>query len=278
MRSRAQALILGLFLVLVMGVIACGGGGEQVNEMAEAEYAWLTENKAKLDAARQELAELRTQAEMEAAAAEEAEDEDEGEETAEGEGEEAAGPSLQDQIAEKEQEILDLSGEMVQRVVGYLNEHDPMLEGEPPSERQIEVIRMKSDEDMVVAGEYIERGGDYKRAITIYQDALKLDPENTKLQEGLARAEELRFMSAERLALVKKGMSEDEVREALGPVNLRNIREYPERNVIAWFYPVDETGAASAVWFRENRDGDYTVYKTEFEQVKGRDTAPEEES
>ena len=269
MRSRAQALVMAALLLAAVTAIGCGGQEDTVNEEAEAEYAWLTENKNKLATMRQELADLRAQAE-----AQEAEGETEGEgEGEEGEGE--AGPSLAGQIATKESEVLATADEFLQRVVGYLNVHDPMLEGEPPSERQIEVIRMKSDEDILTASEYIDRGGDYRRAINIYQDAMQLDPDNEKLQSALVAAREMRYMTEERLAEVKKGMSENDVKAVLGPVNLRNVREYPERNVIAWFYPVDDTGAASAVWFRK-RGETYSVYKTEFEQVKGRGPDGEE--
>ena len=152
-----------------------------------------------------------------------------------------------------------------------------MLEGEPPSEKQAAVLRMKSAEDILIADEYIERGGDYRRAIRIYEDAMQLDPENPDLQAALDKANEMRFMTEERLAGIKKGMTQDEVRELLGPVNLRNIRDYPERNVIAWFYPVSEDGAASAVWFRKNRSGELAVYKTDFDQIKGREEPAEGE-
>ena len=162
--------------------------------------------------------------------------------------------------------------------VGYLNVYDPMLEGEPPNERQLEVIRMKSAEDIITAGEYIERGGDYRRALTIYTDAMALDPDNEDLKSAIAEAEEMRYMNEERLGGVKNGMTEDEVKALLGPVNLRNVRDYPERNVIAWFYPVDDTGKASAVWFRKKAGEEYKVYKTEFEQVKGRGPDGEEVS
>ena len=70
MRSRAQALVFGVILVLAVAWIGCGGQQEQVNEAAEAEYAWLTENQARLSTLRQELADLRAQAEMEAEEAE----------------------------------------------------------------------------------------------------------------------------------------------------------------------------------------------------------------
>lgn len=275
MRSLARRSVWAVLLVLAIGGIGCGEKGEQVNETAVAEFDWLTESQQALQSLRQELADLRAQAEAQASEGEEGEAASEGEEgeaATEGEGE----MSLEKQIREAEGKVLELSEEFNQRIAGFFNEIEPMLEGEEPNERQAAVLRMKSAEDMVIAAEYIERGGDYRRAIRIYQDAMALDPDNPDLQAALARAEEMRFMTRERLAEVKNGMTQPEVKKLLGPVNLRNVRDYPERNVVAWFYPVDESGKASAVWFRKNRSGELAVYKTEFEQIKGRDESGEE--
>lgn len=269
MRSRAQGFVLAMLLVLAVVWIGCGDKGPKVNEAAEAAYAALVEGQTALNDLRQQLADLRAEAE---AAAEGDEGEGEGEEGETPEGEEGeAGPSLEEQIQTVETKLLEVSETYNQNIADYLNVVDPMFEGEPPSEKQAAVLRMKSAEDMVIAGEYIDQGGDYRRAIRIYEDALERDPDNEDLQAALAKANEMRFMTEERLATVKKGMTQDEVKGLLGAVNLRNIRDYPERNVVAWFYQVDESGKASAVWFRQNRGGEYTVYKTEFEQIKGRE-------
>lgn len=276
MRSRAQGYVLAMLLVLAVVWIGCGEKGPKVDEAAEAAYAALVEGQTALNDLRQQLADLHAEAE---AAAEDGEGE-EGEtpEGGEGEGEEGeTEPSLEEQIQALEGQLLEASETYNQNIADYLNNIDPMLEDEVPSEKQAAVLRMKSAEDMVIAGEYIEQGGDYRRAIRIYEDALQLDPDNAELQAALDKANEMRFMTEERLATVKKGMTQDEVKGLLGAVNLRNIREYPERNVIAWFYPVDDSGAASAVWFRENRSGEFTVYKTEFEQIKGREAPSESE-
>ena len=76
-------------------------------------------------------------------------------------------------------------------------------------------------------------------------------------------------MTEERFAQVKKKMTRDEVREILGQVMLSNLREYPERGVIGWFYRKEDGGAA-AVYFREKRKGDdnWVVYDTNFNAVK----------
>lgn len=278
MRARTQGFVSATLLVLTVMWVGCGDKGEEVNEAAEAEYAALLENQEQLAELREELADLREEAKSAAEeAAEEVEDAaDDAAEEVEEALDDAQEPSLEERIADVEAKIKEAADGMGEKIANFLNNVDPMLEGEEPSERQMTVLRMKSAEDMVIASEYIQKGGDYRRAIRIYEDALVYDPENEELQAALAKANEMRFMTEERLASVKKGMTEDEVLELLGPVNLRNKRDYPERNVVAWFYPVDENGAASAVWFRKNRNGQLAVYKTDFNQLKGREDEPAE--
>jgi tetratricopeptide (TPR) repeat protein len=242
-----------------LSLVGCGEGGQKVDAAREAEWAWLVDNKAKLDSVRQEVTELEES--IKAAPTEE---------EAETEGEEEGAVSVADleqQLEGRREEAETLADTLMQRLVGYLNA-EPMIEGEPLTESQLAAIRMKSDEDMVLAREYIEKGGDYRRAIDIYQTALQLDPENEELMAALESAKEDRYVSEERFAAVKDGMTQDDVRAALGPVNLHNIREYPDRNVEAWFYPTAEGGYAAAVWFRENkRSGDLVVYQLKYNAV-----------
>ncbi|MDH3743859.1 MAG: hypothetical protein OES47_02020 [Acidobacteriota bacterium] len=252
MRCLNRELSLVCMALLMATSIACGPKGPAVNEAAEAEWALLSEADGKLDSLREELAGLE-----EAAGAEPVE------------GEEAPADDLAAQIEEKKSEIESTAGDFLTRIGNYLNEIDPMFADEPATERQLAVIRMKSDEDILLGGEWIEEGGDYKKAISIFTDALELDPDNESLKAVLASAEEMRFMTEERLGQVAKGMSPEQVREMLGPVNLRNIREYPERKVVAWFYPVNEKNEASAVWFRKNKSDELVVYRTNFEEVRG---------
>jgi tetratricopeptide (TPR) repeat protein len=248
-------------------LLGCGGGSEKVDEAREAEWAWLVENKAKLDSLRQEVTELE---ESIKAAPTEEEGETEGEEEGA-----VSVADLEQQLDGRQAEAETLADTLMQRLVGYLNA-EPMIEGEPLTESQLAAIRMKSDEDMVLAREYIQKGGDYRRAIDIYQTALQLDPENDELMAALESAKEDRYVSEEKFAAVKNGMTQDEVRTALGPVNLHNIREYPDRNVEAWFYPTAERGYAAAVWFRENKkSGDQVVYQLKYDAVSPEQMAEE---
>lgn len=128
-------------------------------------------------------------------------------------------------------------------------------------------LDMYVDESMRVARQHIEEGGDYRQAIQIYQQTMNLDPDNEELKAALAEAETNRYMTEERFARVEDGMSQDEVRDLLGPVNLRNIRDYEEGERIAWFYPREQQGYAAGVFFQRNDDGGYSVYSTDFDAV-----------
>lgn len=262
------AVVAGL-VALVM--VSCGPKGPTEAELAqEAEWAWLQEEKQALDDLRQQLSELRQKV-AEGPAEGEGEGEGEGEEAAEGEAEpaptEADVEALANDIAEK----ADTFGG---RLVTFLNS-DPMIEGEPPTERQLAALHMKSDEDIALAQEWIDKGGDYKRAIDIYNNALRFDPDNEAVMAALAEAEANRYMTEERFKEAKKGMTEAEVRAVLGQVNLHNIKPFPDRKVTAWFYPTADNGAAAAVWFEEKKDGTNKVYRLNFKEVKSREEEAE---
>lgn len=239
----------GLALVAALCVLAtlaaCGGGGETASADAaqEAEWAELQQMKQTLDAKRAELAQAREQL---AAAGEE----------------EAAELSARvEQLAAETQTMAD---DFNSRLVTYINANAPVV-GEPPTERQKEAIRLKSAEDILYAQEYIEQGGDYSRAIDIYKAALVADPENQELQAALTTAESQRYMSEERFAEVKRGMSDDQVRQLLGTPHYRNVREF-ENGTVGWFYPTDVNRSAAAIYFRKKGD-DLEVYNADYRAV-----------
>lgn len=241
-----------------------------MNEAQEARWTAVQEGREALAALRREVAER----EQALAAAEEA---------AEGEAEAAEGAAmptpaeLEAEITAKKAEAQAKADELIQNVVDFLNAEN-MEAGLPPTERQLEAIRIKSAEDMVLAQEYIDKGGDYRRAIDIYNAALQLDPDNEELKARLADAEANRYMSQERFAAAKKGMTQKEIRKVLGQVNLHNVREYPDRNVTAWFYPTAEGGYAAAVWFRpEKKSGEPKAYQVKYEAVTPEDPGGEGE-
>jgi tetratricopeptide (TPR) repeat protein len=267
---------LGL-ICLTLGVFAaCGPSEEKVAAQKQQE------NQQKLEELQQQhdaLVEKRSQlAEDKARLAAGAEENGGETPSAEGTAEAAAGGEAGNEMTQEElaaevdrleKEVEEDAGAFYQALTEFINEDVPIIQGEPMSDIQKAAVRMKSDEEMLMAHEYIEAGGDYKRAISIYQQALIADPDNAELQAALEKAESLRFMTEERLSQVKKGMNEDEVRELLGQPNLYNVKEYEKQGVTAWYYPTNEQGAAAAVWFRP-RHGEHQVYKTDFNAVAGR--------
>jgi hypothetical protein len=210
-----------------------------VSQAANAEWSWLQETKKDLDRRRAALATLA-----------------------------ASGTEVDPKLA-REAEALSL--EFNRRLVELINA-DPPVQGKPASERQKAAIRMKSDEEIVLARQFIEQGGDYQRAVDIYKEALAVDPGNSRLREELARAQARRYMSREAFDQVKEGMEQEEVRRLLGQPNLHNVRDYPDRGVVGWFYPKDTSGAAAAVWFRKE-SGSASVYLLDFNALDPRAAA-----
>jgi len=167
-----------------------------------------------------------------------------------------------------------MTGELDHRLVDFINGHPP-VQGEPLTHRQQAALRMKSDEDLMIAREHIEKGGDYLRAAEICEAALAVDPDNAEVKAELQKIRAGRFMTADRFLQVQKGMTPAEVRELLGTPHPRNVRGYPDRGIEAWFYPKDESGAAAAVWFQKReREEDSRVYQLDFDAVRPAPTTP----
>lgn len=258
------AWIRALGIVCAVGVIAACAGGEDEATQREAEFAAIEQQKAALEAKRLEVAQLEERLAAARALGEEGE---EAEEAAEGEamgGETASVEELEQQLAQARDEAQALGEEFMTNLVGFLNSAN-MVQGEEPTGVLLEAIRMKSAEDLIIAKEYISAGGDYRRAIEILQTALMLDPDNPELVAALEQAKADQYMTEERFAQVSKGMTMDQVRERLGTVNVHNVREYPEKNVTAWFYRREDKGAAG-VYFQD-KDGEMVVYRADYDAI-----------
>ena len=271
MWRTSEGVWVGSVLLMALVLVACGPSGPSKQELAlQEEFEALQEMQAELTAKRLELADLRLELLSTVVEEVEAETEEGVEEAVEEE------VDLASQISALEEEIAVITDEYGGRLVAALNAN-PMIEGEEPTEMQRALITMKSDEDLALASEWIEKGGDYKRAIEIYNAALLIDPDNEKVKAALAHAEDARYMKAEIFEQVKKGMSPEQVRGFLGQVNLHNIREDPDRGVVAWFYPTSEAGDAAAVWFRESKKtGELEAYQIKFEAISATGEAEEE--
>lgn len=237
-------------VVLFASLVACGPSEEERVSAARADaWAELQEDQAALNAKRDELAGLRAQV------------------AAPGEDDDVDALSAEADALDNE---VGTDGEAFStKLVNYINEAEWELGGEM-TEEQRAAFAMKSAEDMYLAEEYVVKGGDYRRAVEILQRSLGVDPDNPDLQARLAEYEEARYVTAERLAEVERGMSEGEVEALLGKVFHRNVREFDAENVFAWFYPKNPeehgAGAAAGVFFRE---GNKQVYRTDFNAVEG---------
>jgi tetratricopeptide (TPR) repeat protein len=257
MDRKLSALAGSLLLVLA---VACGGGKEAAakakQQARDAEWTELQQHKADLDQKRQRLAELRTQA-----GAESDESMPAGEAAAGGE------PAAGSEEQQLEQDISTDSQAFYEQLVNFINSAEIVV-GQELTERQKAAIAMKSDEDILVAQEFIDKGGDYARALEIYDTALQADPDNEHLHQAKQWAEEHRWMTEERFAAVKKGMTRAEVRAVLGQPNLHNIQTYPEKKTVAWFYPKGPDRSAAGIYFNQKGSGPYKVYLAQFNAVK----------
>jgi hypothetical protein len=231
LRKRGATLV---GAALLIAGIACGRTAEErrteaPSPAAAAEWAWLQKTKQALDGQRADL------------------------------GAGSASPKLA-----RHTEVL--AAEFNRRLAEFINA-DPPVQGEPLTELQQAAIQMKSDEDIRLAHQFIAQGGDYQRAIDILGEALTVDSANPRLREELSKARARRYMTRETFSRVKDGMDQEDVRRLLGQPNLHNMRAYPNRDVVGWFYPKDESGAAAAVWF--HHDGErYTVYLRDFDALQ----------
>jgi tetratricopeptide (TPR) repeat protein len=160
-----------------------------------------------------------------------------------------------------EKETIKLGDDFFSKLTEYIN-NAGIAEGAALTPQQRQAFDFLADENMLIAREYIDKGGDYKKAIDIYEQALFNDPQNSKLLAAKTEAERLRHMTKDRFDLVKKGMSEAEVRNLLGQAKASNIRDFEEAKQKGWFFPKEDGGAAG-VFFKDGK-----VVTTNFDQVK----------
>lgn len=252
---------------LVLAVIACsetqeGSGAAQDSE----QWSNIIAAKTELEAKRAELMALHAADEAEDAAEEDAEDTEDtpADESEEGEEGAASTEEVVD-LDEFQKEIDELAGAFGQQLVDFINSQGISVGGElTPQQR--EALDMKAGEDLLVAQEYIDKGGDYSRAINIYIQALVVDPNSTILLAAKEKAEAERYMTEERFSAVTKGMSTDEVRSLLGTPRPENVREF-DNGIIGWYYPKDEPRSAAGIFYQEKKDV-LGVYKTDFNAIE----------
>lgn len=236
-KGRAKLGAIALSCLLCGAWLPAGCGRSEDPEVAapsaaaDSEWAWLQATRKELDEKRRRLA--------------------------------AAGQTPDPALAKDAERQ---TAELNRRLLEFINATPPVA-GEPLTELQKTALRMKSEEDALLAREHIEKGGDYQRAIEIYEDALAVDPDNLSLKTELEKARQRRYITFEAFVQVKEGMKDGEVKSLLGHPNLHNVREYSERGVVAWFYPKGENGAAAGVWF-EKKGNALVVYEADFEAIQ----------
>ncbi|MEE8523872.1 MAG: hypothetical protein V3T72_08065 [Thermoanaerobaculia bacterium] len=273
MSSVRNLFAFAVLLSLVFGLSACTSSSPEEDAAAANAEAWALTQQAKdtLEAKRQEVRDLRAEIASAdengsgKAAADEGGEEGEGG----GEGGEDEAVSPEERLVALEAELVKLTEDFTTQVIGFINSQE-LFEGQDLTETQRAAFDMKAAEDILVAQEYIDKAGNYQKALDIFATSLLADPDSQLLLEARARTEELRYMTEERFAAAKKGMGEAEVREALGTPQPVNIREYDDGEVIAWFYPKAARKAAAGVYFREQR-GELKVYSVDFAAIKAAD-------
>ncbi len=105
-------------------------------------------------------------------------------------------------------------------------------------------------EKVLIGDEYMNVLSRYDRAMEIYRAALQYDPANPDAQKRLNDAESRRFVRLEAFSVVKTGMKEDQVRQAVGLPREDWIKQVLQKNRLysVWIYPKTDGGAA-AIYF-----------------------------
>jgi hypothetical protein len=247
-RRRTTAAIV-VILVMLAGAGGCRDTAAARAQQARArEWTALQLDEQKLDAERAALAQMRGRLASAPIAAD-------------GTPIRGTDAALARDVAARENDLRARASSLGDRLVRYLAALDRSRGNDDPEWKQ--AVRLKSDEDLAVAQEWIDRGGDYRRAIEILETQRALDPDYPRLEQALARARDMRFVTPERFARVQEGMTPVDVRAALGPVNLREVLRRPAERLEAWYYP-KRAGGKAAVYFRyDDTKRGFVVYQTE---------------
>lgn len=110
--------------------------------------------------------------------------------------------------------------------------------------------KLLAREKVAFGDEYMNVLSRYDMALQYYRSAQQLDPANPDAPQRIALAESRRFVSIGAFATVKNGMSEHDVRSALGLPREDWIKQLVQNRRVysVWIYPKSDGGAA-AVYF-----------------------------
>jgi hypothetical protein len=245
--------------VLVVALVGCGAdtrSKEPVFDTA-AEFSRVTTARAELTTAREEVDRI----ENELAALESQRRLSPEEQTRR--------DQLQAELKASQARIDEAFSEDQAALSGFLNEtlNDPTLRQAPETQKALDLY---AQETIRNANEFIERSGDYRKAIDILENAKQYFefaelPPSPELEAAVAEARSMRYPTRERFAQLKRGMTEGDVRQIAGvPLQPYNVRETEQggRQIVTWMYPRDDGGVA-AVYFEKGR-----VYNINFDAKK----------
>ncbi|MCD4750552.1 MAG: hypothetical protein K8R59_14370 [Thermoanaerobaculales bacterium] len=139
----------------------------------------------------------------------------------------------------------------------------------PSAPETAEALQIYAIEAIGVAEDIVAKSGDYKKATDHlmgakgYYEAIGLEPYQD-LTDKIAYFEDWRLVTEERFGQLKKGMTKDEVKAAIGVPYYGNIQEDTKKGVESWLYKKDGGGAA-AVYFKTKTA---KVYDWNFDAVK----------
>jgi len=105
-------------------------------------------------------------------------------------------------------------------------------------------------EKIALGDEYMGILSRYDRAIELYREALRYEPQNAEAIRKIGEAEGRRFVSMNNFAGVKTGMKEDDVRKLVGLPREDWIKQVVQNSRVyaVWIYPKSD-GGASAIYF-----------------------------
>jgi tetratricopeptide (TPR) repeat protein len=109
---------------------------------------------------------------------------------------------------------------------------------------------MFAREKIALGDEYMGVLSRYDRAIELYREALRYEPQNPDALRKIGEAEQRRFVSMTAFAMVKTAMKEDEVQKMVGMPREDWIKQVVQNNRVysVWIYPKSD-GGASAIYF-----------------------------
>ncbi len=258
MRQRALSWFV-IFFTLSAVLVGCGPSKAEKEKAAKK--AQLSEQIGQIEQAWNELQGLRSQVVEEKAQLAEIEGISKRKRTDE---QQQALEELPGKLEEAKKDIDSKYEALQEQLANFLNVALNEFPDDPMTDKALMIY---SEEALVTAGDHVKNAGDFKKAIEIlstaknYYESLGKEP-YAKLNEAIARYEDLRNINQERFDKVKKGMTMDEVSEVAGPAYYGNRRE--EKGAVMWLYPRRDGGAA-AIYFRKNSG---KVYAKNWNAVK----------